>query len=233
MIRRLLHRSCPDDGGLTALLLAPMISLTMLCLSMRQLSVQGAQPSLSVLPLQWLIDPPLVLTGSAIKHTALEALVLSRRNLVQTLSMCSLILMVHLWASSRAEEAAANSTSPRAEDRTHIPKNELQRTIEYSKLVLGTTVGLLLVRFAASVSYDKLWSGKRPIDSPNACIVLNKHRPIIHGYRTGIFIFSVLNLCDGPRGTSWTHIGRTGPHCPCRHGAFYGDCKLNKCPRTS
>jgi hypothetical protein len=214
------------------MLLAPLVSSTMLYHSMRQLSNQDSASSTSPLPPTWLIDPPAILLGSVIKHTPLEALVFSRRNLVQMMSMCSLILMTHLWESSRAQEAAAKSAGVRAEDKTWIPKNELQRTIQYSKLVLRITCYLLVIRLVAHFSFDNLWGSKCLLGQLDVLLHTEDCSSIIHGYRACLFVLSIFDLRHGSHCATWTHSGRAWSYCPCCYSAFHGNYKPHKRSRT-
>ena len=86
--------------------MAPAVGATMLYQSLQHL---GQIPPGNPLPSGWLIELPETLSHSHSRYTSLGALVSSRRNLVQLLSLCSWILLVHLAASNRAQKEALSA----------------------------------------------------------------------------------------------------------------------------
>ncbi|KDQ19948.1 hypothetical protein BOTBODRAFT_101902 [Botryobasidium botryosum FD-172 SS1] len=84
-----------DDGVLTALLLGPLVAGAALFASLQQSEHSSSLPS-EEHPLAWLIDSPLVLNPSV---QPLDALVRSRRYLIQLTTLCSAALLVHLCTS--------------------------------------------------------------------------------------------------------------------------------------
>lgn len=91
-----LDSSDTDDGVLTALLLGPYVAASMLYGSI-------TTPNLPLRPLEWLVDEPAVLSKSILNLSARSALLNSRRNLVQLTTLCSFVLLVHLFTSRRVD----------------------------------------------------------------------------------------------------------------------------------
>ena len=107
-------RESLDDGALFALLLGPLVASAMLHAALSQL----ASSPLHAIPNGWMIEQPLVLPSTPIRHfasnlsfggagndavKALSALATSRRNLVQLFTLCSFVLLVQVLCSLRHE----------------------------------------------------------------------------------------------------------------------------------
>lgn len=110
-------RECLDDGVLFALLLGPLLASGMLHHSMQRLSSNTLRSR------EWLVEHPLVLASTPIRHLAdqaqasdtakaLSALIISRRNLVQLFTLCSFVLLVQLLRSLFLERSLAKLGVP-------------------------------------------------------------------------------------------------------------------------
>ncbi|KAG8832409.1 hypothetical protein FRC17_001390 [Serendipita sp. 399] len=100
------YRSDADDGVLSALLLGPIITASMLY---GTITVDAARDT--YYPPGWIIESPLYLQKSLDKIPPRQALLNSRRNLVQLSTLCAFVLLTHLCTSNlpafKAREAAA------------------------------------------------------------------------------------------------------------------------------
>ncbi|GJJ08274.1 hypothetical protein Clacol_002484 [Clathrus columnatus] len=133
------YRDAPDDGAITALLLAPLIATGMLIDS--EYKLRSPHPDL--LPKGWVIESPPTLPQTRHPFTALEALVQSRRNLVQLMSLSSMILLVHFYASRRSQTKQTNGSE------TGLPKTEGSKTMSY--------VGFTCIVTAAALSLKMIF----------------------------------------------------------------------------
>lgn len=124
------HRDSSDDGIMTGLLLAPLISSALL------LVAQGTL----LLPPGWLIEEPATLPSSRMALSFASALVLSRFNLVNLATYCSFILLVHACASRWFENRYGKSPSAPKGERTSVPRSELLRTWYYVAFMFALTV---------------------------------------------------------------------------------------------
>ncbi|KAF8525817.1 Fph type histidine kinase [Hysterangium stoloniferum] len=95
--------------------------------------------STSLLPDAWLIEPPPVLAHGRHPLTALQALVHSRRNLVQLMTLTSGILLVHLFSTRNSRKHDTNSE-------LWLPKNEAKRSMSYIGFTAILTAGALMLK---------------------------------------------------------------------------------------
>ncbi|KAF8624531.1 hypothetical protein AX15_005841 [Amanita polypyramis BW_CC] len=127
------YRDLGDDGIMTGLLLAPLISSALLFVAQRSSSEQALLPG-------WLIEEPATLPNSPAALSAAEALVFSRYNLVNLATYCSFILLVHVCASRWFENRYGKFSSAPEGERTSVPRSELRRTWYYVAFVFALTV---------------------------------------------------------------------------------------------
>jgi len=123
------YRESRDDGALTALLFGPLLAVSLLITTLRQLdapSLDSALPSKS-----WLVEPPMILlsqpsldgsTTTAAKggsplhaRIALEALAKSRRSMVSLSTVIATVVLISLIASRWAEVVHARRGSDATE----------------------------------------------------------------------------------------------------------------------
>lgn len=146
------YRDAPDDGAVTSLLLAPLIATAMLIDSEYKLR----SPGFSILPEGWLIESPPTLPQSRQPSTALEALVRSRRNLVQLMSLSSVILLVHFYASRRSQSQQSNGSESGLPS---LPKTEGSKTMSYVGFTCIVTAAALLFKMALTQMNIDIWQG--------------------------------------------------------------------------
>ncbi|KAI0077875.1 hypothetical protein K474DRAFT_1706914 [Panus rudis PR-1116 ss-1] len=149
------YRDSADDGVLTGLLVGPLIACALLYLSILSIKASTSTPAPQItLPPNWLIEPPAVLQG---RHTALEALLFSRRNLVSQATFCSTILIVHTWASWVTEARHRRKTRVPDGELSHVPRKESRRTYLYFLFSISVTLWILCVRILLAELKIGIW----------------------------------------------------------------------------
>ncbi|KAH7873464.1 hypothetical protein F5879DRAFT_809358 [Lentinula edodes] len=134
------YRESSDDGILTGLLFGPLVSSALLYSS---LTLPSSATPLS----SWRIETPRLLSNAKDSYSALEALVLSRYNLVDLSNLCSTILLFHVcaswWFESRYRVAGATLDS----ERKSVPRSAGKRLSYFIVFTLGTTICMLGIKF--------------------------------------------------------------------------------------
>lgn len=153
-------RDNPDDGALTALLLGPLVATTLLYVS-ESMASAPSPPSIP-LPEAWLVEDPPVLPNTRHPLTALEALVRSRRNLVQLMTLTSGILLVHLFATRMGERRHAlrnSSLDGGAADQPPLPRREGNRSMSQIGFTAILTAGALVLKALFVHTEMSVWPG--------------------------------------------------------------------------
>ncbi|KIJ14276.1 hypothetical protein PAXINDRAFT_135282 [Paxillus involutus ATCC 200175] len=146
-------RECPDDGVLTGLSFAPLISIALLYSSLRQ----AASPNSNLLPRDWLIETPRILEKARAPLSALDALILSRRSLVDYATLCSFILLVQIFSSSWYESRYRRRRSVPEGERGSVPRSEMRRTWTYWIYSYVITLVVLCVRYLLARNHINVW----------------------------------------------------------------------------
>lgn len=147
-------RPCLDDGASTGLLMPPLIAVAFLLSAVRKV----ASPESGLPPPGWLIEAPRVLTKGRSSLSALEALILARRTLVDYAVLCSFILVVQILASSWYEARYRRRLQSVPEgERGSVPRSEMRRTWLYSAFALVFTLILLVIRFFLAQYHIAIW----------------------------------------------------------------------------
>ncbi|KAJ3828227.1 hypothetical protein F5880DRAFT_1531880 [Lentinula raphanica] len=133
------YRESSDDGILTGLLFGPLVSSALLYSSL-------TLPSSTSLLSSWRIEAPRLLNNARGSYSALEALVLSRYNLVDLSNLCSTILLIHVCASWWFEYRIAGVTMET--ERKSVPRSSGKRLGYFGFFALGTTIGMLCIKLA-------------------------------------------------------------------------------------
>lgn len=108
------------------------------------------------LPDNWLVEDPRVLSQAPNPLTAIEALVLSRRNLVDLATLCSLLLLTHVCASWWAEASQRRTGIPDTE-RASVPRSEMQKAWVYSSFTIMLTMSTFGIRMAMGEAGWGIW----------------------------------------------------------------------------
>ncbi|KIP08063.1 hypothetical protein PHLGIDRAFT_394791 [Phlebiopsis gigantea 11061_1 CR5-6] len=138
------YRDSSDDGILTGLLGGAFIAAAMLHLAIRS----TAEPTASLLPAEWLIEPPRVVSNLRPPLDAAHALLVSRRNLVSLSTFCATILIVHVCASRVTEARHRRKVQVPAGELHHVPRKESRRTYLYMLFTVSVTLWILCVKIA-------------------------------------------------------------------------------------
>ncbi|KAF8591093.1 hypothetical protein K439DRAFT_1656912 [Ramaria rubella] len=135
-----------DDGTLTALLLGPLVATALLIVS--ETMAGSSSPPSTPLPEAWLIEEPAVLANVRHPLSALEALLCSRRNLVQLMSLSSGILLVHLFASRNTQKKHPPRPlfTENVFEKPWLSKGEGSRFMSYVGFTAILTAGALLLK---------------------------------------------------------------------------------------
>ncbi|TCD67141.1 hypothetical protein EIP91_000425 [Steccherinum ochraceum] len=154
------YRESADDGILTGLLLGPIITSSLL-----YLTIQAIDTGKPLLPSTWLIEAPAVLSNSLVPLTALEALLLSRRNLVDQATFCSTILIVHVLSSWVTEARHRRRTVVPNGELSHVPRKEGRRTYLYYLFAISVTLWILCVKIALQELNVGIWQNMNYIET--------------------------------------------------------------------
>ncbi|KAH9936044.1 hypothetical protein B0H21DRAFT_758723 [Amylocystis lapponica] len=144
------YRDSADDGIFTGILVGPLISSALLYLT---LQASTATPPSDPLSHTWLIEAPRVLGHM----NALEALLLSRRNLVNLSTFCSTILIVHVCASWMTEARHRRKIQVPDGEVSSVPRKEGRRTYLYVLFTVSVSLWILCVRIAFSEAKIGIW----------------------------------------------------------------------------
>lgn len=152
-----MFRDSADDGMLFGLLTGPLMSAALLYLSEK---AAAANPPLDPLPQSWIIEPPRVLNGTAHPLTALQALILSRRNLVDMATVCSTILIVHVIASWMTERRHRRKLKVPEGEVSSVPRKEGRRTYLSVLFTVSVSLWVLCVRIALAEVRLGIWQSE-------------------------------------------------------------------------
>ncbi|KAJ8692828.1 dolichol kinase [Pleurotus ostreatus] len=140
------YRESSDDGILTALLFGPLIASALLYSSLQRAFSPSNQ---DLLPTGWLIEPPIQLPRQTDAINILGALIGSRFNILDISTLCSTLLLIHVWSSSWLEAQHSRRANAPEGERSSVPRSEGSRlwyyvlfTIGVSSVVLGLNLWL-------------------------------------------------------------------------------------------
>lgn len=121
---------------------------------------KAASPDSGLLPRGWLIEAPRVLTKGRAPLSALEALILSRRGLIDYASLCSLILVVQILASSWYEARYRQRRSVSEGERGSVPRKEMLRTWLYTAFSFVLALVVLCLKFLFARHHVGIWQSE-------------------------------------------------------------------------
>jgi hypothetical protein len=113
---------------------------------------KSSPDSTFLLPDGWLIEHPPFLAHGRHHMTALQALVHSRRNLVQMMTLSSGILLIHLFSTQNSRNHDANSE-------LWFSKNEAKRSMSYVGFTAILTAGALMLKSLFIHTNVNIWQG--------------------------------------------------------------------------
>ncbi|KAJ3997165.1 hypothetical protein F5050DRAFT_1880720 [Lentinula boryana] len=178
------YRECSDDGILTGLLFGPLVSSALLYSSLT------LPPSASPLPSSWRIEAPRLLNNAKGSYNALEALILSRYNLVDLSNLCSTILLFHVCASWWFESRYRVNGSTLDNERKSVPRSAGKRLGYFVLFTLGTTISMLgiklgLTEFSLGIWQHLSWSEIIVASSFYQCTLYGTVRLAHRGFTLG------------------------------------------------
>lgn len=138
-----------DDGVLTALLLGPIAAASML-----YGTLLTNTPGHAFYPPGWLIEPPVHLTKSQTPIHPNQALLNSRRNLVQLSTLCSFVLLAHICTSNLASSNGAHWTG---EGERRMRKG--WRSWSFIGYAISITTAAGLFHFLGDILSWEIWKG--------------------------------------------------------------------------
>lgn len=113
-----------------------------------------------MLPPDWLIEAPRVLEDARAPMSILNALILSRRSLVDYATLCSFILLVQIFSSSWYEARYRTGRNVPEGERGSVPRSEARRTWTYWVYSYVLTLVALLVRYLLASNNINLWQSE-------------------------------------------------------------------------
>lgn len=135
-------------------MIGPMISAAMLYSALR---LAAAPTPNALLPPTWRIEPPLVQAEAPDPLSALEALVLARRSLVDLGTLCPTILLIHVCASWWTEHLYRKLKSVPDGERGSVPRLESKRAWRYMQFSLVVSTGLAGLRALMPYAGCGIW----------------------------------------------------------------------------
>ena len=150
------YRSDADDGVLTALLLGPVTVASML-----YGTLISEYPNNSLYPRGWLIEAPKYLYKSMDPIRPRDALLDSRRSLVQLSTLCAFVLLTHMCTSRLANSkkvALANGSTSNSESERKVRKGMRS----WNFVCYATLIPTVAVTFhvACDVLDLEIWKGE-------------------------------------------------------------------------
>lgn len=140
-----------DDGVSTGLFLAPLLAMALVINSSRPAAFQR------VLPAGWIIEAPAELHTTRSDVTAPQALLLSRFTLVNLSTLCSTVLLLHIYASCWFERRYSKSLNAKEGERTSVPRNEGRRALYYGLFTIAVSTVVSVTRVVLSRSGVGIW----------------------------------------------------------------------------
>ncbi|KAF9223470.1 hypothetical protein BS17DRAFT_767327 [Gyrodon lividus] len=117
----------------------------------------ATSPNSIPLPHDWLIEAPRVLENARAPLSALDALILSRRSLVDYATLCSFILLVQIFSSSWYEARYRRRWTVPEGERGSVPRSEMRRTWTYWMYSYVLTLVVLCVRYLLARNHINVW----------------------------------------------------------------------------
>ncbi|KAI0067387.1 hypothetical protein BV25DRAFT_1794947 [Artomyces pyxidatus] len=148
------YRTSPDDGIVSGLVIGPLIASSLYHVALK---LAVSSPDSFSHPPYWHIEHPYQLNNLGKPFTPVQALILSRRNAVNLSTMCSFIVLVHVYASSWFEARYRGNHKVADGERGSVPRSEVRKWWLYSLFTFTVSTGLLGLRFMFSWSKIGMW----------------------------------------------------------------------------
>jgi dolichol kinase len=138
----ILSRASSDDGLISGLILGPLITSALYYVALNvDTPSKGTPPT----PL-WHIEAPWRLSNDS-SLTPLQALVLSRRNAVDLGTLCSMTLLIHVYASHWFEWRHRKHHRVSEGERGSVPRSEVRKGWLYIIFTFLVCAFLVVLRF--------------------------------------------------------------------------------------
>ncbi|OJA16459.1 hypothetical protein AZE42_04675 [Rhizopogon vesiculosus] len=132
-----------------------MLTLALLYSALRHAHSASSDPN--SLPPRWLIEAPSVLHNPRSPASAIDALIQSRRGLVDYSTMCSFILLAQVCSSWAFETRYRGRPSVPEGERCSVPRSEMRRTWFYVLFTFGVTALAVIVRYLLALAEIPIW----------------------------------------------------------------------------
>lgn len=182
----------------------------MIVTALLYLTIQWTQSSVhSPVPPNWLIEGPKVLSETEYPNTALDALLVSRRSLVNLSTFCSTILIVHVCASRVTEARHRRKIKVPDGELSHVPRKESRRAYLYVLFTVSVTLWILCVKIALAEAKLGIWQGELIVrtDGKERCLTWC-YRHAKRGSRGCLAVLSVHVVYRSSACASRFHPGR-------------------------
>lgn len=113
-----------------------------------------------LIPLNWRIEAPFILNNASGTHTALEALILSRFNLIDLSTLCSSILLFQVTSSRWLEDRYLKQRELPEGERGSVPRREALRTWYYILFTVVVSLSSLAAKFVLQKLESGIWQRK-------------------------------------------------------------------------
>jgi hypothetical protein len=145
-------RTSSDDGLINGLILGPLITSALYYVALKF----DKHPAGTLQQPLWHIEAPWRL-GNETSLTALQALVLSRRNAVDLSTLCSTTLLIHVYSSHWFEWRHRRHHKVSEGERGSVPRSEARKGWLYVFFTFLVCSILLGLRFALDCAQVGLW----------------------------------------------------------------------------
>jgi hypothetical protein len=152
-----------NDGIFTGLLLTPVIALALMINALRPFTSHSCT---TALPSGWIIEAPRELHNLRGSYDAAQALLLSRYSLVSLSTLCSTILLLHIYASWLFERRYSKSPGAGEGERTSVPRNEGQRVVYYTLFTVAISAAAVTTRIMLNQRRIGIWQRRRTLLFP-------------------------------------------------------------------
>lgn len=155
-----------------------------------------------------------MLTKGRAPLSALEALILSRRGLIDYASLCSFILVVQILASSCYEARYRHRRSVAEGERGSVPRKEMLRTWLYTAFSLVLALVVLCLKFLFARYHVGIWQSEwfflvvKSRAAANGPICCTRHW--LYRDRHWNSVLPVLLVCCTSHGSWGFYIGGVG-----------------------
>ncbi|KAJ3567888.1 hypothetical protein NP233_g6075 [Leucocoprinus birnbaumii] len=148
------YRASSDDGIFTGLLLGPLIAMALMINASRPFTSHWYK---DILPAGWIIEAPKELHNVRGSYTAPQALLFARYSLVNLSTLCSTIMLLHIYASWWFERRYSITPGAGEGERTSVPRNEGRRAWYYTLFTVAVSTAVTTARVMLNERRIGIW----------------------------------------------------------------------------